>query len=230
MVCSLQLLSMTAWNGKSEKGGGISQTQYCFGDACFTYAESYLTNSDSRVGKRMSWWIKIIDEMENADVSEYRKLYDSEVKKNLRRKVRQNQRNLLQKPIYLWNYSSIPIEDQLKLWDICVFNYLIGNTDNHIKNLSLLYGEDLKTIRLAPAYDIVSTMIYESSTENMALSIDGKYNIYDIKRKIEIEETMLRNIAILFQEYSSYKGLSEQKNRFLDYLILQGKVMFFQID
>ena len=26
-----------------------------FGDACFTYAESYLTNSDSRVGKRMSW-------------------------------------------------------------------------------------------------------------------------------------------------------------------------------
>ncbi|MDY5663441.1 MAG: HipA domain-containing protein [Blautia sp.] len=80
------------------------------------------------------------------------------------------------------------MEDQLKLWDICVFNYLIGNTDNHIKNLSLLYGEDLKTIRLAPAYDIVSTMIYESSTENMALSIDGKYNIYDITRDSFVKE------------------------------------------
>lgn len=80
------------------------------------------------------------------------------------------------------NYSSSPLEDQLKLWDICVFNYLIGNTDNHIKNLSLLYGENLKTIRLAPAYDIVSTIIYESCTENMALSIGGIYNINDITR------------------------------------------------
>ena len=69
-----------------------------------------------------------------------------------------------------------------------MFNYLIGNTDNHIKNLSLLYGDDLKTIRLAPAYDIVSTMIYESSTENMALSIDGKYNIYDITRDSFVKE------------------------------------------
>ena len=80
----------------------------------------------------------------------------------------------------LRDYSSSPIEDQLKLWDICVFNFLIGNTDNHIKNLSLLYGKDLKTIRLAPAYDIVSTMIYESSTENMALSIGGDYSIQKI--------------------------------------------------
>lgn len=80
------------------------------------------------------------------------------------------------------NYSASPLEDQMKLWDICVFNYLVGNTDNHIKNLSLLYGEDLKTVRLAPAYDIVSTMIYESSTENMALSIGGIYNICSITR------------------------------------------------
>lgn len=71
----------------------------------------------------------------------------------------------------LQNYSASPMEDQLKLWKICVFNYLIGNTDNHIKNQSLLYSEDLKRIRLAPAYDIVSTMIYDSSTENMALGI-----------------------------------------------------------
>lgn len=66
--------------------------------------------------------------------------------------------------------------------------------------------------------------------ENKNCRIIFAYNIYDIKRKIEIEETILRNIAILFQEYSSYRGLSEQKNRVLDYLILQGKVMFFQID
>ena len=81
------------------------------------------------------------------------------------------------------SYSADPMTDALRLWDICVFNYLIGNTDNHIKNLSLLYSEDMKSIRLAPAYDIVSTMIYESSTDNMALSIGGIYNINEITRE-----------------------------------------------
>ena len=91
----------------------------------------------------------------------------------------------------LRNYSADPIIDQLKLWNICIFNYLIGNTDNHIKNLSLLYSEDLKTIRLSPAYDIVSTMIYDSSSENMALSIGDKYNINCIGKedfRIEAEK------------------------------------------
>jgi serine/threonine-protein kinase HipA len=94
----------------------------------------------------------------------------------------------------LRNYSGDPIADQMKLWDICVFNYLVGNTDNHIKNISLLYSEDLKSIRLAPAYDIVSTMIYESSTENMALSIGGVYCIHDITR--ESFEKEARNVGL----------------------------------
>ncbi|MDY3085291.1 MAG: HipA domain-containing protein [Blautia sp.] len=81
------------------------------------------------------------------------------------------------------SYSADPMTDSVKLWDICVFNYLIGNTDNYIKNLSLLYGEDLKTIRLAPAYDIVSTMVYKSSMEDMALSVDGKHSINEISRE-----------------------------------------------
>ncbi len=40
-------------------------------------------------------------------------------------------------------------------------------------NLSLLYSQDLKGVRLVPAYDVVSTAIYESSTKEMALSIGG---------------------------------------------------------
>ena len=35
-------------------------------------------------------------------------------------------------------------------------------------NLSLLYSQDLKGVRLVPAYDVVSTAIYESSTKEMA--------------------------------------------------------------
>lgn len=99
-------------------------------------------------------------------------------------KYEKNQNHYLKKLFdLLKNYSSDPINDQLKLWDICVFNYLIGNTDNHIKNLSLIYSADMKSIHLAPAYDIISTMIYDSSTENMALSINGIYDINQITRK-----------------------------------------------
>ena len=66
---------------------------------------------------------------------------------------------------------SNPVEDQLKLWDMIVFDFLIGNTDNHLKNYSLLYSPNLKRIHLAPAYDIVSTCVYKQSTREMALRI-----------------------------------------------------------
>lgn len=87
--------------------------------------------------------------------------------------------------------SAEPIKDQLALWDICIFNYLIGNTDNHIKNVSLLYSENLKSVRLAPAYDIVSTVIYEGCTKEMALSIGNKYDIDQIDRSSFIQEAKM---------------------------------------
>lgn len=101
----------------------------------------------------------------------------------------------------LRQYSDNPVEDQLKLWDICIFNYLIGNTDNHIKNIGLLYGKDRRTIRLAPAYDIVSTMIYEESTEQMAMAIDGELDI----RKIT-KESFAQRQGILDSERESQCG------------------------
>ena len=45
------------------------------------------------------------------------------------------------------------------MWEYLVYDYIIGNSDNHIKNLSLLYSEDLKKIRLAPLYDVISTVV-----------------------------------------------------------------------
>ena len=83
----------------------------------------------------------------------------------------------------LRKYSSDPVTDQLKLWDIIVFDYLIGNTDAHIKNFSLLYGKNLREIRLAPVYDIVSAVVYEQSTRDMAFSIGGTTGIDDITRE-----------------------------------------------
>lgn len=87
----------------------------------------------------------------------------------------------------LRKYSSNPIIDQLRLWDIIVFNYLIGNTDAHIKNFSLIYNKNMNGIRLAPAYDIISTVIYSQSTRDMAFSIGGKYCIDEVDEKCFIE-------------------------------------------
>ena len=75
------------------------------------------------------------------------------------------------------NYASNPMEDQLALWNRIVFNYALGNTDAHIKNYSLLYDSDMESVRLAPAYDMLSTVIYESATRNMSFNIGGKINL-----------------------------------------------------
>lgn len=83
----------------------------------------------------------------------------------------------------LRKYASNPVEDQLKLWDMLVFDYLIGNTDAHIKNFSLLYGTDLRSVRLAPAYDIISTSIYSQSTREMSISVGGRRSLDEADRE-----------------------------------------------
>ena len=83
----------------------------------------------------------------------------------------------------LKKYSASPIEDQLKLWDLIVFHWLIGNTDGHIKNFSLVYDRHLRSVRLAPAYDIVSTVVYDNHSSQMALAIGGEMDWYSIRRE-----------------------------------------------
>ena len=78
--------------------------------------------------------------------------------------------------------SSDPINDQLMLWDALVFDFLIGNADAHLKNVSLLYNEDMTSKRLAPLYDIVSTSVYESGTRDMAVFFGGKCSLDEISR------------------------------------------------
>ena len=82
----------------------------------------------------------------------------------------------------LLRHNSVnPIEDQIALLRIIIFNYLIGNTDCHVKNFSLLYSENLKSKRLAPAYDLVATRVYRT-TSNMSFYIGGELDISKINR------------------------------------------------
>ena len=79
------------------------------------------------------------------------------------------------------NQSSDPIEDQRSLLRSIIFNFLIGNTDCHVKNYSLLYGTDLRSKRLAPIYDLVATRVYKTTSE-MSFYIGGELNIERIDR------------------------------------------------
>lgn len=116
----------------------------------------------------------------------------------------------------LLTHSIHPIEDQIKLWDIIIYDYLVGNTDNHIKNFSLLYNKSLKGIRLAPAYDIISTTVYEASTRDMGLAIDGKLSIDEINEsafRAEAEKVGLNvNVAMRRFENMASKFESALKN------------------
>lgn len=66
--------------------------------------------------------------------------------------------------------SSAPALDLIAMLDAVIFNLLIGNHDAHAKNFSLLYMPD-RSIRLAPLYDLVSTVYYEELTNKMAMKI-----------------------------------------------------------
>jgi serine/threonine-protein kinase HipA len=69
-------------------------------------------------------------------------------------------------------YSANPIKDFQQLLHWVFFNYLIGNMDGHAKNLSFIYQTG--QIRLAPFYDMLSTGIYESLSQKLAMKIGGE--------------------------------------------------------
>lgn len=71
--------------------------------------------------------------------------------------------------------SSSPVIDLQRLLDAAIFNYLIGNTDAHGKNFSLLYGQEHGDARLAPFYDLVCTIYYPELSKKMAMKIGGEY-------------------------------------------------------
>lgn len=52
-------------------------------------------------------------------------------------------------------------------------SFLLGNSDAHGKNFSLLY-DPATGVRLAPLYDVVSTAVYDGLTPRLAMAIGGE--------------------------------------------------------
>lgn len=79
----------------------------------------------------------------------------------------------------LRHVSSAPVIDLSRLLDAVIYNFLVGNNDAHGKNFSLVYygvGTAHGQIRLAPLYDVVSTVFYPELSTEMAMRIGREYS------------------------------------------------------
>ena len=82
------------------------------------------------------------------------------------------------------------MEDRFLVGYNQLFDYAVGNCDNHLKNWSLVWDEDWKQVRLAPLYDVLCTTVYPNLVREMGVSFGGSRKIDDVSR-----ESVLRQMA-----------------------------------
>lgn len=71
-------------------------------------------------------------------------------------------------------HSSAPILDLVNYWEIVLFSWIIGNSDMHLKNFSLI-SHSMGKYQLSPAYDLLSVkLVYPEDDEELALALQGK--------------------------------------------------------
>ena len=85
----------------------------------------------------------------------------------------------------LRSVSAAPVLDLAALLDAVIFNLLVGNNDAHGKNFALLHSGG--GARLAPLYDLVSTVFYPELAPEMAMRI-GRQRISDRVGASDLEQ------------------------------------------
>jgi serine/threonine-protein kinase HipA len=96
-------------------------------------------------------------------------------------------------------YCTFPAIEKVKLLKRCLFNFVVGNEDMHLKNFSLISWEG--KIELAPAYDYLNTTVAFLAAgrriediEEIALPLDGKKR--HLTRKTWIEYFAAERIGL----------------------------------
>lgn len=104
--------------------------------------------------------------------------------------------------------STAPGYDVQLLFERVVFNFIIGNGDAHLKNYSIAY-KDKETIRLTPAYDIVSSKLVIPDEEDSALSINGRKNLLKRDDFDKLAEYLNIPIKIRYEKFDKSLALME---------------------
>ena len=100
--------------------------------------------------------------------------------------------------------------DLIKFFDLALFSFLVGNSDMHLKNFSIIKDNE-NQYRLAPAYDLLSSnLAMPSDQEQMALHVHGK------KNKIRRTDFFSLGIHIGLPEKIIEKTISKYDKSMLD--------------
>lgn len=113
-------------------------------------------------------------------------------------------------------YCTFPAIEKAKLLQRCLFNFLTGNEDMHLKNFSLITRNN--KIELAPAYDLLNTTMAFmtlgkalSDIEEVALPLDGRkkgltahaWLRYYARERLELTDKTVESVVANFHDVLS---------------------------
>ncbi len=70
--------------------------------------------------------------------------------------------------------ATTPGDDALRLFEVTLFSFLVGNSDMHLKNWTMI--RDAGRVVLSPAYDLLPVRLLVDDPEEVALPINGRKN------------------------------------------------------
>ncbi len=125
--------------------------------------------------------------------------------------------------LVLDEHCAFPVKEKIKFFRRCIFNYLIGNEDMHLKNFSLIRRNNL--IELSPGYDFLSTTLtYQTmgksikDIEEIALPLKGKK--HGLTKKIWLnnfaKERLNLNDKIIDKELNAIQNSFIEWNMLID--------------
>ena len=105
--------------------------------------------------------------------------------------------------------SNNPFGDRIVFFERLLFDYLIGNCDNHLKNYSLVWNASWTGRELSPSYDISCTTIYPVLDREMGIALCPSRRIDNVTAESILETARGAGIPRVLAE-SSLKRLASQ--------------------
>ncbi|MCK5683147.1 type II toxin-antitoxin system HipA family toxin [bacterium] len=123
------------------------------------------------------------------------------------------------------SYLTKDHSELLKVFRLMVFNILVHNRDDHVKNFSFILDDARKTWKLAPAYDLTYAN-GPGGEHSMTVNGEGKNpsikDMMDMAKKYDIKKNIAKNIieeiiTVIekFPKYASENHLTEKTTEFI---------------
>ena len=115
-------------------------------------------------------------------------------------------------------YSSAPLLDIQRFWEIVLFSWISGNSDMHCKNFSLIDSGNREYV-LAPAYDLLAVLLADpADTEEMAmtLTVGGKKTGFDREAFLRAMTSTGLSTPISERIITKLSGMAPQWERLIE--------------